>query len=163
MFARCCHGRLLGQAVCHRHDHSDAFGLLVLIPSWNTPTVSPRAIIPGLDIDRISRTRISIERPQPASTVVPANETSAIVVSLHGQAADRATLQWYDAEGNRGKVEMQANEVSDVTAPAVVASFAANLAIGPNAVHYRIQAGDGVTAWHVLEPRADQRSRYWKR
>ncbi len=98
------------QAVCHRHDHSDALRLLVLIPKLEYTNRFARAIIPGLDIDRISRTRISIERPQPASTVVPANETSAIVVSLHGQAADRATLQWYDAEGNRGKVEMQANE-----------------------------------------------------
>ncbi len=127
--------------------------LLVLFPKLEYTSRFARAIIPGFDIDRVSRTRIAIERPQPASSVVPANETTAIVVSLYGQSADRAVLQWYDADGKDGKIEMQPADNSSASETASVGSFAANLSVAQSLIKYRIKAGDGVTAWYSLEPK----------
>ncbi len=84
---------------------------------------------------------------------MPANETTAIVVSLYGQAADRALLQWYDADGNGGKVEMQPADNSSAIETGAVGSFAANLSVAQSLIKYRIKAGDGVTAWYSLEPK----------
>lgn len=128
--------------------------VLVIFPQLQYGNRFARAIIPGFDIDRVSRTKIVIERPAPASRTVPADEITAIIVRLEGAVADRARLQWKSDDGASGKVEMHPSgpELSDasVLAPA---NFAANLLVSQSPVSYRIIAGDGVTRWQQLEPR----------
>ncbi|MGV3486244.1 MAG: hypothetical protein ACO1RT_17630, partial [Planctomycetaceae bacterium] len=129
--------------------------LLALVPQLRFGNRFARAIIPGFDIDRVSRTRIVIERPSPASRPVPANEIAAVVVHLEGELSDQATLEWTSDDGSKGEVEMHATETSSTSfSAAPQAAFAANLMVHESPVSYRIKAGDGVTRWQQLEPRS---------
>lgn len=112
-----------------------------------------RAIIPGFDIDRVSRTQIVIERPTPASCSVPANEIAAVVMHLEGELSDKATMQWRSDDGGKGKVSMSpTNSLASDGSSAQYPTFAANLQVNETAVEYRITAGDGVTRWQRLTP-----------
>ncbi len=129
--------------------------LLAFIPQLQFGNRFARAVIPGFDIDRVSKTRILIERPAPPSGPVPADEITAIVVRLEGALADKATLQWTADDGAHGKVEMHAsdrNATDNVDQPQL--AFAANVMVHQSPLSYRILAGDGVTRWQRLEPRA---------
>lgn len=133
-----------------------AFALsLVLIPNLQYGNRFARAIIPGIDLDRVSRTRIRIVRPEPAGGAVPANELTAVTVETLGWPANSATLQWQTDDGGRGAVAM--NRLDDGDAKSVtgepLSRLAANLPVAEMPVAYRILAGDGVTAWHRLVPR----------
>ena len=130
--------------------------VLMFVPQLRFGNRFARAVIPGFDIDRISRTRILIERPAPPSRTVPANEITAIVVRLEGKLSDAATLEWTTDAGD-GKLPMHSssgNHTSSTTETSEpTASFAVNLMVEEATVSYRITAGDGVTRWHRLEPR----------
>jgi hypothetical protein len=128
--------------------------LLAFVPQLQFGNRFARAIIPGFDIDRVSRTKILIERPAPPSRPVPAEEITAIVVRLEGELAERATLQWIAEDGAKGKVEMHAGDRSATdNVDESQITFAANLMVHQTPVSYRILAGDGVTRWQQLEPR----------
>jgi hypothetical protein len=128
---------------------------LVLIPHLQYGNRFARAIIPGIDLDRVSSTRIRIIRPEPAGGAVPANELTAVTVETLGWPANSATLQWQTDDGGRGAVAM--NRLDDGDAKSVTGEpasrLAANLPVGEIPIGYRILAGDGVTAWHRLVPR----------
>lgn len=140
-------------------------GLLTVFPELQFGRRLARAIIPGFDIDRVSRTQIIIERPTPATCSVPANEIVPIVMHLEGELDDRATLQWRSQDGGYGKVAMG---LIDPTASATALpgesetpgessseprpTFAANLQVNESPVEYRILAGDGMTRWQLLTP-----------
>jgi len=128
--------------------------LLVVFPQLQYGNRFARAIVPGFDIDRVSQTRILIERPAPPSRTVPADEITAVVVRLDGAIADSATLQWKDDDGAGGKIKMNESgtvAADDGSSPA--ARFAANLSVAEVPISYRITAGDGVTRWQQLQPR----------
>jgi hypothetical protein len=129
--------------------------LLAAFPQLQFGRRFARAIIPGFDIDRVSRTQIVIERPTPASCSVPANEIVAIVIHLEGELDDEATLQWRSDDGGRGKVSMSVtNSLVAADASAEQPTFAANLQVNEAPVEYRITAGDGVTRWQRLKPQS---------
>lgn len=140
-------------------------GLLTVFPELQFGRRLARAIIPGFDIDRVSRTQIIIERPTPATCSVPANEIVPIVMHLEGELDDRATLQWRSQKGDYGKVAMGIIDptVSTVAIPGESETlgesasepkptFAANLQVNESPVEYRILAGDGMTRWQLLTP-----------
>jgi hypothetical protein len=128
---------------------------LALIPNLNYGNRFARAIIPGIDLDRVSRTRIRITRPEPASRSVPANELTAITIETLDYPAQKAILQWQADTGQRGSITM--NLIDDGETMAVTGEpmtrLAANLPVQESTMRYRILAGDGVTAWQKLEPR----------
>ena len=128
---------------------------LAFIPSLNYGNRFARAIIPGIDLDRVSRTRIRITRPEPASRSVPAEELTAIAIETLDYPAEKATLQWQSDGGQRGSLSM--NLVDDGESMSVLGEpmtrLAANLPVQQETMRYRILAGDGVTAWHTLAPR----------
>jgi len=131
--------------------------ILMLVPQLRFGNRFARAVIPGFDIDRISRTRILIERPAPPSRTVPANEITAIVVHLEGVLSDEANLEWSTDGGANAELPMHStsginpSSTQEISQPHV--SFAVNLMVEDAPVSYRIKAGDGVTRWHDLEPR----------
>lgn len=129
--------------------------LLAFVPQLQFGNRFARAVIPGFDIDRVSRTRILIERPAPPSRPVPANEITAFVIRLEGELSDEATLEWVSDDGLRGQIEMHSSDrsfASDVPEPQI--RFASNLMVHQSPLSYRIKAGDGVTRWQRLEPRS---------
>lgn len=138
---------------------------LVLFPDLHFGRRYARAIIPGIDLDRVSRTRIVILRPDPASRVVPAGELTAVAIETHGRSATTAQLQWESEDGQRGTLTM--NPLDQRYDPGSVSAtdnrsraepdsdrvpLAVNLPIQHSPVRYRVLAGDGVTAWHQLQP-----------
>ena len=124
---------------------------LVFVPQLQYGNRFARAIIPGFDIDRVSQTQILIQRPDPASRTVPANEITAIVVRLEGRPADEATLQWRGDDGTGGELNMR--PASSPSEDPSALTFAVNLPIAEVPVAYRIFAGDGMTRWQHLQPR----------
>lgn len=142
-----------------------ATGSLVLIPDFRFGNRLARAIIPGIDLDRVSRTRIEILAPNPASTAVPANEWTAVRVSTSGLPARAGRLQWESEDGRRGEIEMQPWDRSleeqtlspDAWAGADGTDWVCHLPIAESVIRYRVLAGDGVTAWHRLEPKSRPR------
>lgn len=134
---------------------------LVLFPELHYGSRYARAIIPGIDLDRVSRTRIVILRPDPASRVVPAGELTAVAIETHGRPATTAELQWESADGQRGTLPMNPLDerydtgrgaATDNRADRAPVPLAVNLPIQHAPVRYRVLAGDGVTAWHQLQP-----------
>lgn len=129
---------------------------LMLIPDLRYGTRLARAIIPGIDLDRVSRTRIEILQPSPASTSVPANEWTAIRITTSGSPATTGNLQWESDSGQRGEIEMQPLDASPTEAASVeaVSQWVCQLPVAEAPLRYRVLAGDGVTAWHRLEPKS---------
>ncbi len=128
---------------------------LVLFPDLQYGNRFARAIIPGIDLDRVSRTKITIVEPSPAATVVPADELTAIRIETFGYPASHGRLQWESADGRGAVIEMKrlddGQSVDDDGR--TMTQLVANLPVGQQPLTYRILAGDGVTAWHRLEPR----------
>jgi hypothetical protein len=87
-----------------------AAGSMLLIPDLRYGTRLARAIIPGIDLDRVSRTKIEILAPSPASADVPANEWTAVRVATSGQVANSGSLEWQTPDGAGGAVELRALE-----------------------------------------------------
>ncbi len=129
--------------------------VLSVIPQLEFGRRFARAVVPGFDIDRVSRTRILIERPTPPSRTVPMNEITAIVARLEGDLPESASLEWYSDDGFDGDLEMHlstlAATVNESNGPAT--SYSVNLPVNQSPLSYRIIAGDGVTKWQRLEPR----------
>lgn len=128
---------------------------LALIPNLNYGNRFARAIIPGIDLDRVSRTRIRITRPEPASRAVPADELTAITIQTLDYPAQKASLQWQSDGGQRGSLTMSLIDDGESMSPLgePMTRLAANLPVQQETIRYRILAGDGVTAWHTLSPR----------
>lgn len=131
-----------------------AAGSMLLIPDLRYGTRLARAIIPGIDLDRVSRTKIEILAPSPASADVPANEWTAVRVATSGQVANSGSLEWQTPDGASGAVELRALEERPTSdGVEAVTELAGNLPVGDAPIRYRVLAGDGVTAWHRLEPK----------
>ena len=60
---------------------------LLLIPELQYGQRLARAVVPGIDLDRVSQTRITILRPDPASRAVPAEELTAVAIQTAGRPA----------------------------------------------------------------------------
>lgn len=127
---------------------------LTLIPNLHFSNRLARAIVPGIDLDRVSRTRIVIRVPDPASTVVPAEQLSAVRVETHGYPATSGQLQWQCEDGTSGTIDLRKleGEPSTTAEGRPMSTLAANLPVGTSPLQYRILAGDGLTAWHRLDP-----------
>lgn len=131
---------------------------LMLIPDLRYGTRLARAIIPGIDLDRVSRTEIEILQPSPVSTSVPANEWTAVRVATSGRPMASGNLQWESEAGQRGEIEMQPLDdsptITETAASDSVALLVCQLPIAESPLRYRVLAGDGVTAWHRLDPKS---------
>ena len=134
-------------------------GSLLWVPDFRYGTRLARAIIPGIDLDRVSRTRLEIRSPDPASTAVPANEWTPVRVMTSGRPVQLGRLQWESEEGRHGEIEMKPWGPSDAEASSEavdgdVSELVCHLPIAESVIRYRVLAGDGVTAWHRLEPKS---------
>ncbi|TVQ01643.1 MAG: hypothetical protein EA381_04805 [Planctomycetaceae bacterium] len=134
-------------------------GSLLWVPDFRYGTRLARAIIPGIDLDRVSRTRLEIRSPDPASTTVPANEWTPVRVLTSGRPVQSGRLQWESEEGRQGEIEMKPWGPSDAEASSEavdgdVSELVCHLPIAESVIRYRVLAGDGVTAWHRLEPKS---------
>jgi hypothetical protein len=136
-------------------------GGLLLIPQVQFARRIARAMLPGMAIERASLTEVTIVRPSPPSGIVAQGDAVAVIVELSGRSAEFVTLRWRTDEGVEGETEMTARVAattvgSEGTLPQQ-SKYAANLSIGSVPIDYQILAGDAITLWHTLTPRARPR------
>ena len=119
-------------------------GMLFYLPDLPYRQLLSRAILPGANIDRVSRVQVTILEPTPHSLTVPQDDTVAIVVETSGGEVREATLETSTASQGVGRLPMPSRGASQ---------FAANLSIGADPVEYRIFAGDAVTRKYTIRSR----------
>ncbi len=146
--------------------------ICLLFPSMQFGRRFARAMLPGIPIERASRTIVTIVEPTPPSSYVAEGDAVAVIVDISGESAEIVTLHWRTADGITGQTEMtprvglaadysasgeddsvsSASETEDARDFQTGELFAANLSVGSEPVEYRITAGDAITLWHVLTP-----------
>ncbi|NUQ64883.1 MAG: hypothetical protein HUU20_20660, partial [Pirellulales bacterium] len=119
-------------------------GVLIYLPDLPYRQLLTRAILPGANIDRVSRVQVTILEPTPHSLTVPQDDTVAIVVETSGGTVREVTLETSTETSGANRQEML---------PRGSSQFAANLSIGADPVEYRILAGDAVTRKYVIRSR----------
>ncbi|KAA5546218.1 hypothetical protein FYK55_04830 [Roseiconus nitratireducens] len=138
---------------------------LMLIPSAQFGRRFARAALPGVAIERASRTRVRIIVPAPASGYVAERDAVGVIADISGAAPEEASLQWRSVDGATGYTPMTPRMDNNLPATTTDSDdqdaaqtkiagqlFAANLSVGSVPVEYRILAGDAITLWHKLKP-----------
>lgn len=119
-------------------------GGMVAATGWQFPTLLLRALWPSANLDRISRTKVQIVEPEGGNKLVPQGDTVRVVVELGGERAQKASLITETAKDGWQAVDME---------PLGGARFAATVNVGRENVRYRIEAGDAVTRFYLLDAR----------
>jgi hypothetical protein len=120
------------------------FFLLLSLPGFPFRQLMTRAILPGANLDRVSRVRVTILQPTPHSLTLPRDETLAVVVELTGGNVDEATLETRTSSGEVLRQPMRVHGPMQ---------FAANIAVEEESIEYRILAGDAVTRRYTIRSR----------
>ncbi len=103
--------------------------------------LAARAVLPGANIERVSRIHVDILQPSPSSMTVAKDETVAVVVEVSGGDVDEVTLETFTSDGASQRQAMRAR---------TSAEFAANIHVTADTTEYRILAGDAVTRKHTI-------------
>jgi len=114
---------------------------LSLLPGLHYRRLLARALAPGADIERVSRTHIRIARPSPPDGLALAGEDVSVEVEVSGAPADEIRLDAWDGGGPRSRVRMK---------PIGGRRFAADVQPRSGRLVYRVRGGDAVTRRHVL-------------
>ena len=119
-------------------------GAMIAATGWQFPTLLLRALWPSANLDRISRTKVQIVEPDGGSKMVPQGDTVRIVVELGGERVNKAHIITETGKDGWQAADMQ---------PLGGGRFAATVNVGRESVRYRIEAGDAVTRFHLLDAR----------
>lgn len=120
------------------------FLLLLSLPGFPFRQLMTRAILPGANLDRVSRVHVTILQPTPHSLTMPRDETVAVIVETAGGNVDEATLEIRTSSGEVLRQPMRVHGPMQ---------FAANIAVEEESVEYRILAGDAVTRRYTIRSR----------
>ncbi|NLS92213.1 MAG: hypothetical protein GXX96_08545 [Planctomycetaceae bacterium] len=120
------------------------FFLLLALPGFPFRQLMARAVLPGANLDRVSRVQVTILQPVPHSLTMPRDETVAIVVEISGGNIDEATLETRTPSGEAVRQPMRVHGPMQ---------FAANVAVEEETIDYRILAGDAVTRRYTIRSR----------
>ena len=119
-------------------------GAMIAATGWQFPTLLLRALWPSANLDRISRTKVILVEPEGGNKLVPQGDTVRIVVELGGERASKAHMITETGKDGWQAADMQ---------PLGGDRFAATVNVGRENVRYRIEAGDAVTRYYVLDAR----------
>ncbi|MCO8120740.1 hypothetical protein NHH03_03250 [Stieleria sp. TO1_6] len=141
---------------------------LMFIPSAQFARRFARAALPGIAIERASRTKVTILNPSPPSGYVAQRDAVGVIARVWGADDDDVMLHWRSADGTSGETIMTprvnasdfqpgnapVDELASASSPTDPPGgrFAANLSVGSVPIQYRITAGDAITLWHELTP-----------
>ncbi|MCA9146228.1 MAG: hypothetical protein KDB05_25745, partial [Planctomycetales bacterium] len=104
-------------------------------------TLAARAVLPGANIERVSRIHVDILQPSPTSLTVAKDETVAIVVEVSGGDVNEVTLETFTPDGESHRQLMRGR---------TSAEFAANIHVTAETTEYRVLAGDAVTRKYTI-------------
>jgi hypothetical protein len=114
---------------------------LLLVPGLRYDHLLLRALNPLANIERVSRVKIAILEPNPAERSVPQGDVVTVRVEIAGPETKHVYLESFPAGKRSEKVEMAA---------ASGRQFESSLAVGREALQYRIRAGDAQTRKYTL-------------
>lgn len=120
------------------------FFLLLALPGFPFRQLMARAVLPGANLDRVSRVQVTILQPVPHSLAMPRDETVAILVEISGGDVDEVTLETRTQPGEVVRQPMRVHGPMQ---------FAANVAVEEESIDYRILAGDAVTRRYTIRSR----------
>ena len=112
---------------------------LMSLPDPRFRTLAVRAMLPGANIDRVSRIHVEVLQPTPNSIMIAKDETVAVVVEVSGGDVSEVILETFTPEGSQ-RQSMRARDGAE---------YVSNLHIDES-VEYRILAGDAVTRRHSI-------------
>ncbi|MCA9124062.1 MAG: hypothetical protein H6822_19820 [Planctomycetaceae bacterium] len=104
-------------------------------------TLAARAVLPGANIERVSRIHVDVVQPSPTSLTVAKDETVAVIVEVSGGEVSEVTLETFTSDGKQQRQIMRARSSSE---------FAANIHVTADATEYRVLAGDAVTRKYTI-------------
>ncbi len=136
--------RLLARWMAASAAIAALFLLLLVLPGFPLRQLMTRAILPGANLDRVSRVQVTILQPTPHSLTLPCDETVAVIVEVAGRDVDEAALE---TRSPSGEVVRQAMRVHGLR------QFSANIAVQEETIDYRILAGDAVTRYYTIRSR----------
>ncbi|MEZ6089687.1 MAG: hypothetical protein R3C05_16975 [Pirellulaceae bacterium] len=136
--------RLIGRWLVGAIAIACLFGILISLPGLSFRQLITRAMIPGANVDRVSKVQVVVLQPSPASQTVPRGETVGIVVQLTGPEVNEVTLESYCESTGLSEQMMRAQGER---------RFAANITVRDEQVEYRILAGDAITRRYTLRSR----------
>ncbi|MEZ6130554.1 MAG: hypothetical protein R3C59_17855 [Planctomycetaceae bacterium] len=110
-------------------------GALLSLPDPRFRLLAVRAMLPGANIERISRIKVQIIEPTPHSLTMAKDETVAIVADVTGGDFGDVILETITPDGTSTQLMHGRSE----------SEFAANVHVTADSLQYRILAGDAVT------------------
>jgi len=124
-------------------------GGLSFVPALHLPGFMARAALPFANLARPSSTRIVIVAPDKPDGIAPIASSVPFIVRIDGRTAKRVVVETRTAGMKPARIELLA---------AGAGRYEGAVAVGQENVHYRIFAGDALTAWHTLEARPRPRA-----
>ncbi len=125
---------------------------LSFVPVLDLPQRMGRALLPFLELERPSRTKIEVLAPAKSPTIVPEYQGYEFKIRLGGVSADQAWLEWAidDPSASGQANDLQRTEMLQIeTSPP---AFACTTTIGDQIIRYRFRAGDARTSFRRLVP-----------
>lgn len=132
--------RLLGRWLLSAAGLILVLASLMSLPDARFRTLAARAMLPGANIDRVSRIHVDILQPTPSSITIAKDETVAVVVKVSGGNVGEVILETFTADGAQRQSMRSRTD----------AEFAANVHVTDDSIQYRILAGDAVTKRHTI-------------
>jgi hypothetical protein len=111
---------------------------------WRFHTLLLRALFPGANLERISRTKVIVQEPEGGDRIVPQGDTVRVVVQLAGEPSNRARIETMGDAGDWQVMDME---------PLGNDRFAATVQVSRASVRYRVKAGDALTRKYLLDAR----------
>lgn len=109
-------------------------------------TLMLRALFPGANLARVSKTQVEVLGPNPSETRVPFGDAVPLLVKITGAPAREVWLETFTEAEGRQKVKLAAlgND-----------QFSGTIQVGREDLRYRVRAGDAITKKYLLdaEPR----------
>ena len=118
----------------------------ILLSLANSPfrRLAIRAMLPGVNVARVSRIQVKILQPTPHSLTLAEDEAVAVLAEISGGYVAEVTLEIHSHSQGLSKQSMRPREA---------AIFASNLQVGDEPIEYRILAGDAVTQRYLIDTR----------
>lgn len=104
-----------------------------------------RTLLPMVDLERVSNTRLAILEPSPADAVVPQGDAVVIRVACSGPAPEEVILEMKRGGRRSESVLMES--------AGRALQFQATVQTDENAISYRVRANDAVTQRHTVRSR----------
>lgn len=120
--------------------------LLTTVPRLHFSGFLARAALPFVALERPASVRIAIVSPDPADALAPFVSEVEIAADITGDLGTQPVLIEY------GEVEAPTRQIEMVHQQGT--RFEQSLPVGQADLRYRLQAADGLTAWHRISARA---------